>query len=120
MLKYDIYLDGSIFSPFIFIPDSSPSFSFLAFMVTYPGEYYKIHPFAFQTVCSILPLQETVAFPSSLTLRTLSVTTRSSQVIRSFYPFYSAPSPLLLEQKTLGREFPPFSFCQHFISSLKS
>lgn len=56
MLKYDIYLDGSIFSPFIFIPGSSPSFSFLAFMVTYPGEYYKIHPFAFQTVCSILPL----------------------------------------------------------------
>lgn len=44
MLKYYIYLDGSIFSPFIFIPGSSPSFSFLAFMVTYPGEDYKDTP----------------------------------------------------------------------------
>lgn len=39
MLKYYIYLDRSIFSP-----GSSPSFAFLAFMVSYPGEDYKDTP----------------------------------------------------------------------------
>lgn len=46
MLKYYIYLDGSIIFSLLslFIPGSSPSFSFLAFMMTYPGEDYKDTP----------------------------------------------------------------------------
>lgn len=127
MLKYYIYLDGSIifFLLFIFIPGSFPSFSFLAFMMTYPGEDYKDTPLCIPNSMLLFTFIRDSGFswfrvvPENI-ICDYTLESGDLMSLAGSYPFYSAPSSLLLEQKSLGREFPPFSFCQRSISSLKS